>query len=706
VSARLNAWFSIVAAVALHAPSHVAADTLELTSGETIRNCFIRDEGTRLLVWRTMEEVGGPAQAIPRSQMKSFKVERDAGWDAKPQKADLSVTFIEITPKLAGLHGKVDYDKFGRPKLTGSPLIIDLGEDTYLRPEAAAKNLKLKYGAGEEVTFTAHVKNVGFIPAQPFRYSWLIDDREVAGAEYPRPLAEMEEVTFQHKWKWQDGMHHVTFRVQTIQPEIATINNELKDALWGLAFFYVVSKGRVAAWHDFRSAYGTFCFEDFYRWHIEIMNTLFAASVFPATPHGCRFRVRLDRIVYADQVRDNTPYFDGKSQPLEAADGIRYDQGGWYWNESEEELKTGKWSQVEPNWRNNTEWSLPHELGHQLGLIDWYNLDYQGFTGERPPPEPVHVMPDNGDLITHFMRHPVQMMHWHGPQVFGEVDAAYLNATFDKPRGYFGDMLFAIPRECSLQFVDINGQPVADAPVEIFQRGVERDPNAAPPPRNTQVRSFDVIEDGNFDPPVSKLPVIAGRTDSNGVLPLPNRPVQEVKTLNGFHREPNPFGNLNVVGQRGLLLVKIVRNDRPCWFYLEIHDFNLAWFRGDKQRHTFVLKTPYGSVDSPRPPVGVKLEKIDEHHVKVSWSPPLAVRDAQYLDRAVGYRVCRRISSDGLNDRPWFEVATLGPQARKCIVDLRERPDDIYWFSKAERFGVATVGEGGVLSELVEAVLR
>jgi hypothetical protein len=39
-------------------------------------------------------------------------------------------------------------------------------------------------------------------------------------------------------------------------------------------------------------------------------------------------------------------------------------------------------------------------------------------------------------------------------------------------------------------------------------------------------------------------------------------------------------------------------------------------------------------------------------------------------------------------------------------VDLREFPDDVYWFSKTNRFGVATLGENGMQSGLTEVVFK
>ncbi len=668
-------------------------DELVLKDGTVLKDCFLRDEGVEILVWRSMEEVGGPGKVYPRSSVKNFKIERDETWDYQPPLPDLSVTFIEINPKLAGLHGRVNYDIYGRPIIGGGTLPKLPTEEAAMNPEKIVRNLKLKYKKGEKIKLTAHIKNVGFAPSGTFSYEWLIDGRVVGKGEYRRSLEEMEETAVDFEWRWQEGFHNVTFRIISNQREIATINNSATDPLWGWGLVYIVNKKRVEMWHKIRSAYGTFSFEDYYRWHIDIMNKLFEKSVFPSAPQGIKARVRLDRIIYTDDV-------EKAHRELVAPNGIAYHQGCWVWMDSEEE-KRGNWQPPDKEWRIQTEWSLPHELGHQLGLTDWYFLDYGGCE--------YHRMPDNGELVTHFMTHPLTMMHWHGPHIFSEADAGYLNMSYDKPRGHFGDHYFAIPKENYLRIVDVNGIGVSGAKVEIFQRGVVVDPKGKPA-QDRGVWYYPVIEDGDFSHPVSKEPVIIGFTDEEGILPLPNRPVKEVRTLNGFHRCPNPFGNINVVGERGLMLVKVTKYDRPCYFWLEIYDFVVAWFRGHKDRFTIVLKTPYRSVDSPLPPKDVQVARIDENHLKVSWSAPSPLREQQYLDRPIGFRVYRRISNDGLNDRPWFPIGTLPYEPDKplyeFLLDLQHYPQDIYWFSQVNRFAVSTIGECSKESELVETILR
>jgi len=675
--------------LSIYLPTATArADTLELADGAKLENCYVRDDATQILVWENLGQIGGPpARTYPRSAIRGYKVDRGDDWDEHPPLPDLTVTFIEHEPKLPGLHGRVDYDRFGRPSLRGGTAIRDLGDRAWMHPEEAALDLKLQHAPGDPIRLTAHVKNVGFATAEPFVFAWLIDGREAGRGRCTKALPEMQETTHSLDWRWADGLHTVTFRIVTDQREIATINNEATDPLWGWGFAYVVHTGRVAAWHQNRTAYGTFAFEDFYRWHLDIMNALFAQSAYPSAPDGIMARVRLDRIVYADDVAAD-------EAAMVEPDGIRHDQGRWIW--IDEQDRNGRWEPPTKEWRNQTEWSLPHELGHQLGLTDYYALDYAGHE--------FHVMPDNGDLVTHFMTHAITMMHWHGPHLWSELDADYLNATWNMPRGHFGDYYFAIPRETFLHVADVNGRGVPEARVEVFQRGVEVDP-AGEPGRDQGVLYYPVVEDGNFDHPVSKDPVIAGTTDAHGWLRLPNRPAAEVRTLNGFHRRPNPFGNINVVGGRGLLLVKVTKEDRPCHYWLEIYQFNVAWFRGDRDRFTIELRAPYGSVDSPPPPRAVAAARLDPDRARITWEPAPVQREQHYFDRALGYRVYRRISSDGLNDRPWFPVATLGPEARTAEVDLREFPEDIYWYSKANRFAVTAIGDLGVESALAETLL-
>ena len=282
--------------------------------------------------------------------------------------------------------------------------------------------------------------------------------------------------------------------------------------------------------------------------------------------------------------------------------------------------------------------------------------------------------------------------------------------TWNKPRGHFGDYYFAIPDENFLQILDINGKAMPNVRVECFQRGTEVDP-AGKAETEQGVTWYPVIEDDNFGKPCSKLPVIAGNTDANGVIRLPNRPAFEVKTLNGYHRKANPWGNIDVVGGRGLMLVKVTKDNKVAYFYLEAIDYALGWYTGHKDKFTVNLQTPFGSADSPNPPGNVQWVYTDstKKQVKVTWSPAGA-RERHYQQMPIAYRVYRRIGDMGLNDKPWYAVATLNPNPNvnqnsfEAIIDLdKTNVHDIVWFTSTQRFGVTTVAELGIQSELAQA---
>ena len=682
----------LAVAFTLIAPG-VQGDTLKMKDGTLIENCFVRDDGMRFIVWESLDNVGSTDyRVIPRSatnQQGYPQIDKGPDWDKHPQLPDLTITFIEMNPKLVSFHARVNYDSLGRPTLGGTAILKDIGDRKYLHPEEIAKGLKLEYKPGETITFTAHIKNAGFVDSKPFSYRWLVDDKEVSKGSYDKPIKELAEVTFQQKYKWKEGFHTIGFEIITGQKEIATINNKLTDAMRAFGAHFMVNPDRCKAWHQQRSAYGNFSWVDYYRWHLEIMNLLFEYSIYPSAPKGIIARMRLDKISYLEDVNPET---HAKAQNAE--DGMPYHQAFWIWNDTPEQKK-GDWSKHRIT--QGTEWSLPHELGHQLGIVDYYAVDYAG--------DENHVWDDNGEQVKHINRHPLTMMSWHGPHPFNEVDAMYLNNGWNKPRGHFGDYYFAIPDQNYLHVQDMNGKGVSGAKIEIFQRGVVIDKKAKPVIEETTTY-YPVVEDGNFFAPnIVKDPVIVGQTGKHGYFHLPNRPADEVKTFNGYHRKANPFGNINVVGNRGLMLMRITKDGQSGWYWLEANDFNIAFARGFKDKYIRVIRTPYGSVDSPNEPLNVKWEYTDntKQFVRVSWDEP-KFHDQNFIEWPVGYNIYRRIGTMSLDDRPWFPVGTVNRSKNEFVIDLKVMSnDDVRFYSMTNRFGVTTVGEQGIKSGIVQA---
>ncbi len=81
---------------------------------------------------------------------------------------------------------------------------------------------------------------------------------------------------------------------------------------------------------------------------------------------------------------------------------------------------------------------MPHELGHQLGFIDFYGLDYAG--------DENHLWPDNKEKVYHLNYHPITMMAWHGPHLYNEVDMNYLNVSLEQASRAFWRLLLLYAR--------------------------------------------------------------------------------------------------------------------------------------------------------------------------------------------------------------------------------------------------------------------
>ncbi|MCX8054002.1 MAG: hypothetical protein N3B12_09350, partial [Armatimonadetes bacterium] len=64
---------ALLAAVQISIVSVAVADTLELKDGTVMQNCYVRDEGVELVVWKKLADVGTPNYVVyPRSKVKRF----------------------------------------------------------------------------------------------------------------------------------------------------------------------------------------------------------------------------------------------------------------------------------------------------------------------------------------------------------------------------------------------------------------------------------------------------------------------------------------------------------------------------------------------------------------------------------------------------------------------------------------------------------
>jgi len=444
---------------------------------------------------------------------------------AKPTNvADLDVTYISRTPRYERLRASYDRRSDG--------MVGDV--NPYLTE--AEKQKKRWPDERELVTFTAHVKNFGDVPVNAYEYLWMVDGKTMKRG-ISAHLSPGQEHEFQLQWNWQSGPHAVSFQVDPLGQikEISARNNQLTDRTDALTFHFHVEQSLYDYFKTIRNSWGTYSWDDWAQSHVALMNEMFKRAVYPTTPEGIVERVRLDKI---------TIHNDGELDPT----GTQAPED-WEWD--------GRWGfkrdylydnfYEKNSWAVEHEWSLIHELGHQVGRIDLYCLDVaaaqNGVNGERYLSKTVDGMMHRGIYL------PQHEVHF-----FCEHTAASFNRDKGIRRGFFGEYLMDIPQNNVLIFSNQKYEPLKNVPIAIYQ----------PKPLG--------YTDKIIEPPAK----FSGRTTVEGEFSLPE----------------NPFGEINNWGTNGIFLVQVGEGKNAYFHWMEIVDFNLEYWRGNKSRAEYRIVIP------------------------------------------------------------------------------------------------------------------
>ncbi len=290
---------------------------------------------------------------------------------------------------------------------------------------------------------------------------------------------------------------------------------------------------------------GTFSFQDWLQAQAAQLNQRLANAVYPDTPDGIADRIRIDVITETVKVGSG-----------EVIGNLAYD-GRWTFR-TEQDYKRTPENEARISAENyvqrfvaGTDWGLIHELAHQLGVIDLYQLNVSLSAGNK--------VQQDLPLLSGF--------NWRYPGLMGGGDARSCDSTHFSDhtarsfvansgyrRGYFGEYLYDLPAEVWVQVLDREGEPVPQASITAYQ---------------TQ---FKVLNDTS---------VFGGWTDDEGRFQLPNRPISPaITTATGHSLKPNPFGDIDVVGRNGQLLIRVDHDNQTFFAWLPITDLNMAAWRG------------------------------------------------------------------------------------------------------------------------------
>jgi len=240
------------------------------------------------------------------------------------------------------------------------------------------------------------------------------------------------------------------------------------------------------------------------------------------------------------------------------------------------------------------DWSLLHELAHQLGIIDLYQYNI--------PPAGVEVRESSGDGANLSYR-------WEDGGLMSDIGHFFsthtvdgANSTWGYRRGYYGEYQFSMPRTTWLRVLDNTGAIVPDAQVALFQRNG--------PPDWTGGRAVD------------NIPEITGTTDALGRFRLPNRPIggPDFTTTTGHTLRPNPFGPVNVVGQINSFLVRVTKGDYEEFSWLHVTDLNEAFAAGSTASYVHRISTRLPASGAPPAPM-LDTPEVEGSRARLCWSP-------------------------------------------------------------------------------------
>ena len=457
---------------------------------------------------------------------------------------DLEVTFIERLPR---------YQKYKLAYFHGG----DCGpypHDEFLGAVVCPEQLGLKRwpDVGEEVELIAHVWNFGDAASGPFDYQWRIDGEAAANGRHEGLASSGEaEIPMSMRWPGSDSNPVVTFSIdpENNVEELLENNNSLVDWI----------KGHTIGFYFDPPAYESLTFsnepgrtiqspEHWVHSNIHRLNELLAEA-------GVDDRVRTELFVVTDD------------RYLWSSHELRYYMDGWWPLLSNFDIYSVD------GYRNRPEidYGLLHEVMHQLGVIDIYQMDLvpeQVLLPDANRPgqkagcgmeywnafwECYRFNEDNvGDLMAYLNR-------WIGPHTAGG-----LRSNTGHRRGFYGEYLYDTPRNTSVRVLGEDNQPLPDISLRFYQK---------------ELSDAGAILDA--------VPEFEVTTDDSGVAALPNRGITGIVTATGHQLRPNPFGEIDVVGRNGIFIIELEGALCINYEWLTVVDLNLAYWNGQTGETTF-----------------------------------------------------------------------------------------------------------------------
>lgn len=393
---------------------------------------------------------------------------------------------------------------------------------------------------GDTVTYTATVRNRGTNTwSGTLSGAWRVDGAVVSSPSQAVTLAPNATASFTlpRTWEGLAVAHDISFTINV--SDARGTNNSLTVSTKAAPFLTYVDRSYIEAFRENTSvSYPQAQTDDMLDWlqrHMTRFNEMFAVA-------NCQKRVHYNVLqilddTAADPPVDTTPYAIFPFR-YHATEGDA--RGSGYYSPTDD-----------------IDYGLLHEMGHQLGLVDIYQLDI--------PAEANQVSGQGYSALA-------DLMHGCSP-VISAHSAGAMNHWLDTVHGYYGQYMYQIPAQIRLRILGFDGQPLSGATVKMYQY-CERPGEGKLV--TTQIKA-------------------QGLTDAHGEYALPNVSIDPTKVpqaYNGDVLNANPFGYLAVVGTNGVLHFRVEYNGGVDYCWLDITEANIAYWQG--QTTTAVFERPLG----------------------------------------------------------------------------------------------------------------
>lgn len=405
---------------------------------------------------------------------------------------------------------------------------------------------------GEEVTYTAVIRNQGDQPSTGFTARWSIRERPGSATEFDRTLAPGEETTITLKNNYRDpGSDRrgptIGLKIEPKGADAFAFNNGLSIHEAGLAIGFRFAPELVQGIAD-QHPLGARTPDEFAQALVSLWNeVILPQSRFSFAPDGALERIRLQSVESGGNETGLIEAFDAPNLDVSVALG--------------KDLPMSSHIVVR---------AVIRAIGEQLGLPNLYAIN--PFKRDAPPVTIGGLKIDRtsqdawagimggGDtrfdgLVPSTITPPSEpldspMFDAMPMEATGLLDATSVGALQDAlghRRGFVSDAFMRLPSIPFIRIYDMSGAPVRNATVEVYP-----------------------MAGGRI---VANEPFARAQTGPDGSVILPSRPTQlpeGFKTLLGYSPPSSIFGRVDPTGGNGVLLLRVIAGGQADFVYLKV----------------------------------------------------------------------------------------------------------------------------------------